>query len=111
MGFPFENFNAIGAWRDTYPTTRRKIDSSTTLSDGKRVDDITSFKEALLDREQLVVRCLASKLLTYASGRLLEPGDRGELDRIVRELGGKGSDNGLRDLIHLVTGSEVFLTK
>jgi len=48
-------------------------------------------------------------MLTYATGRHLEAVDRGEVDRIVAELGQK--DNRLRDLIHLVVQSDIFLSK
>ncbi|MFP6611898.1 MAG: DUF1585 domain-containing protein, partial [Pirellulales bacterium] len=60
-------------------------------------------------RQKDVTRCLCEKLLTYGSGRLLEPTDRGEVDRILAELDQQG--NRLRDLIQLVVRSEVFLTK
>ena len=63
----------------------------------------------LKDRKHLVVSCLTKKMLTYATGRHLEAVDRGEVDRIVAELGKK--DNRLRDLIHLVAQSESFLSK
>jgi hypothetical protein len=109
MGFPFENFNAVGGWREKYPGTRRVIDPSTMLSDGQQVENIADFKKALLGRENLVVRCLAEKLLSYSSGRRLEPNDRGEVDHIVAEV--EKSGNKLRDLIHLVVRSNVFLTK
>ena len=62
-----------------------------------------------MTRQQDVVRCLTEKLLTYASGRMLEPIDRGEVNRIVAELDGRGSR--LRDLVHLVVQSEIFRTK
>jgi hypothetical protein len=52
---------------------------------------------------------IALPLLTYSSGRILEPTDRGEVDSIVDKLGKQG--NRLRDLIRLVVQSEVFLTK
>jgi hypothetical protein len=48
-------------------------------------------------------------MLTYATGRLLEAGDRGEIDRITAEL--KKDGNRLRDLVHLVVQSKLFLNK
>ena len=48
-------------------------------------------------------------MLTYATGRHLEPIDRGEVDRLVAELGKK--EDRLRDLVHLVVQSDVFLSK
>ena len=55
------------------------------------------------------MRCLTEKMLTYATGRLLEAGDRDEVDWIVSEL--KKNDNRLRDLIHLVVQSDIFLNR
>ena len=63
----------------------------------------------LLERESQVAHCLTEKMLTYATGRLLEAGDRGEIDLITSEL--KKGGNRLRDLVHLVVQSEVFLNK
>ena len=63
----------------------------------------------LLEREKQVARCLTKKMLTYATGRLLESGDRGETDRIIEELGEKNYR--LRDLIHLIVTSKIFLEK
>jgi len=56
-----------------------------------------------------VIRCLTEKMLIYATGRKLEALDRGEVDRIVKELAGK--ENRLRDLVFLVATSEIFLSK
>ena len=70
---------------------------------------ILCFKEMLKERKTLVVSCLTKKMLTYATGRHLESVDRGEVNRIVAELGQK--DNRLRDLIHLVVKSDIFLSK
>jgi hypothetical protein len=109
MGFPFENFDAIGAWREKYPDSKRDIDPSTALAGGGQIEGIAGLKQALLAREDQVVRCLIKKLLTYSSGRRLEPSDRGEVDRIAGELAKRG--NRLRDLIHLIVGSEVFLNR
>jgi hypothetical protein len=109
MGFPFENFDPIGRWRDKYPKARNNIDAATTMSTGEEIKDIVDFKKMLLTREKDIARSLAEKLLTYSSGRILEPTDRGEIDSIVEKL--EKQDYRLRDLIKLVVQSEVFLTK
>ena len=86
MGFAMENFDPVGRWRDIYPARthqpRIKIDPSSTLVSGQKLDDIVAFKKMLLSREQDVTRCLTEKLLTYSSGRVLEPVDRGEVNRL-----------------------------
>ena len=85
------------------------IDASTTMADGQKIDDIVAFKTMLLTREKDITRCLTQKLLAYSSGRVLEPIDRGEVERIVTAFGKQ--ENGLRDLIKLVVQSDVFLNK
>ena len=62
-----------------------------------------------MEKKELVVRSLTEKMLTYATGRKLEVLDRGEVDRIVKELSTK--ENRLKELVHLVASSELFLTK
>jgi hypothetical protein len=109
MGFAFENFDVVGRWRDKYKRAKGAIDTSATMANGKQIADIVEFKEMLKERKTMVVSCLTKKMLTYATGRHLESVDRGEVDRIVAELGKK--DNRLRDLIHLVVKSDVFLSK
>jgi len=109
MGFAFENFDVVGRWRDKYKRARDPIDTSATLPNGKEIADIIAFKEMLREREPQVVRCLTEKMLTYATGRKLEAVDRGDIDRITAELEKDG--NRLRDLVHQVVKSDIFLTK
>ncbi|MEM7390873.1 MAG: DUF1592 domain-containing protein, partial [Verrucomicrobiota bacterium] len=115
MGFALEQFDPIGRWRDAYPKMDKKsrtappIDTTATLPNGHEIKDLVEFKAFLLERKESVTRCLTEKLLTYASGRLLEPGDRGTVDNIVTDMAEPGK--GLRDLVHLVIQSEIFLKK
>jgi hypothetical protein len=107
MGFAFENFDVVGRWRDRYKRAKGPIDTSATLSNGTEISDIVEFKRMLMERKELVVRCLAQKMLVYATGRKLEAVDRGEVDRITAELARR--DNRLRELVRLVVKSEIFL--
>lgn len=108
LGFPFENFDPIGRWRDRY-RIGGDIDASTTLSNGKEINDIVSLKAMLVADESLVIRGLTRKLLAYSSGRVLEPVDRGQIEEIVAAMGKTG--NGLKDLIKQIVVSDLFLTK
>lgn len=111
LGFPFENFGELGLWRTHYRAHggNLRIDPSTTLVDGSAVKDITDLTKALLKQENQIVHNLTEKLLIYGSGRMLEPMDRGEVDRIVAQSNRQG--NRLRDLIKAVVESKIFLTK
>ena len=80
----------------------------TTLSNGDEIPDIASSSKCYSNVDD-VARCLVKKMLTMPLGRILEPIDRGETDRIATELAKKG--NRLRELVHLVATSEIFLNK
>ena len=80
-----------------------QIDSSGQLLSGETFQSITDFKQVLLEshRDEFA-RCLTSKLLLYASGRTLAPGDEAEIARIAEE------PVGLRDLVMAIVESEAF---
>ena len=109
MGFAFENFDVVGRWRDRYRGVNKPIDTKATTTTGREISDIVGFKEMLKEREPQIVRCLTEKMLTYATGRRLEATDRGEINRIIGDL--EKNQNRLRDLVHLVVKSNLFLNK
>ena len=110
LGFALENFDAVGKWRSSYGGPKKlKVDPSATMANGQQVPDIAAFRAMLLEREPQVTRALCEKLLTYGTGRLMEPGDRGEIDRLVARLA--ESQGGLRDLVKLVVESDIFLAR
>jgi mono/diheme cytochrome c family protein len=108
LGFALESFDPIGRWRDTYDTGQT-IDTAGSLPRGESFEDVYGMKRALLEDPTLFARNLTSRLLTYASGRTLRPGDRREVDRIVATLAAQGS--GLRDLVLAVVTSPIFTSK
>jgi hypothetical protein len=81
LGFAFENFDAVGAWRDK--ESGAPVDASGELPDGRTFKGPDGLKALLLQNNRLFVRCLTEKMLTYALGRGLEPYDRRAVDRIV----------------------------
>lgn len=109
MGFAFENFDVVGRWRDRYRGVNEPIDTTSITTTGREIADIVDFKKMLKEREPRIMQCLTEKMLTYATGRRLEATDRGEINRIIRDLG--KNQNRLRDLVHLVVKSDLFLNK
>jgi mono/diheme cytochrome c family protein len=81
LGFAFENFDAVGAWRDKEGGA--PVDASGELPDGRTFKGPDGLKALLRQNNRLFVRCLSEKMLTYALGRGLEPYDRRAVDRIV----------------------------
>ena len=108
LGFALENFDPIGGWRRAAPGQRGEVDASGEWT-GHRFKDIVDLKKLLVQQEDLVARNLAGKLLTYATGRKLDLPARPHLDRIV--LASKSKGHGLKDLVHLVVQSEIFMKK
>ncbi len=83
VGLSLENFDAIGRWRTAEGGT--PIDASGGLPDGSRFEDVHGLEEALLKRPEIFVGALVEKLLTYALGRGVEPGDAPAIRAIVRQ--------------------------
>ncbi len=84
IGFAFENFDGIGAWREK--DGKFDIDSSGTLPDGKAFKGPDGLKALLKGKKDLFGRCLTEKVLTYGLGRGLEYYDRCAVDAILKAL-------------------------
>ncbi|MBI4663365.1 MAG: DUF1592 domain-containing protein [Verrucomicrobia bacterium] len=83
LGFAFENFNAIGAWRSS--DGKFPVDPSGTLPDGRSFNGPEELKR-ILKSEQTFIRTLTEKMLTFALGRGLEHYDRCAVDEIGKAL-------------------------
>jgi hypothetical protein len=85
LGLALENFNALGAWRET--EAGQRIDPAGMLVTGERFADVRELKRVLVrERRMDIYRCLTEKLLTYALGRGLEPPDIQTVDLITERL-------------------------
>jgi len=88
LGFGLENFDAIGRWRTkdgAFP-----IDATGKLPNGKTFDGPDGLKRLLLSDKQVLAKCLAGKLLTYALGRGLEEYDQPAVQSIVSQTVASG---------------------
>ena len=83
LGFPLENFDAIGQWREAEGEV--PIDAATVLPDGTKVDGPVAFRNALLARREEFVTNFTEKLMTYALGRGVEYYDAPSVRRIVSD--------------------------
>jgi hypothetical protein len=107
IGFAFENYDAIGAWRDkdgSFP-----IDPSGTLPDGKTFRGPKALKALLKERKTEFVQCLAEKMLTFALGRGMEYFDKCAIDRIVEGMAKK--EYKFSSLVLEIVQSDPFLKR
>ena len=107
IGFGFENFDAVGKWRDK--DGELPVDSSGTLPSNETFNDAGQLVKILKKRESQFCRCLAEKMLTYAVGRGLEYYDKCAIDKIEKAL----QDDNYRfsTLVTEIVKSEPFLMR
>lgn len=85
LGLAFENFTALGTWRDQ--EEGQPIDPSGDLITGESFSGVQELKRILVENHRATFyRCLTEKLLTYALGRGIEYYDELTVDRIVSRL-------------------------
>jgi hypothetical protein len=130
-GFALESFDVMGGWRDRYravsPDVKPEpgigmsgqiyafhyalpVDSSGALPNGPTYHDIREFKRLLLEHEeQTVVRNLIRQLAIYATGAPIRFTDRKQVEQILANS--RGSNYGVRSLIHGIVQSDLFQFK
>jgi len=85
LGFALENYDAVGRWRDCYPSGL-EIDSGGELFAELPFADIVGLKDQFLDHPEIFFRAFSEQLLSYAIGRQLEVNDTLAVDRIVARV-------------------------
>ncbi|XZE32711.1 DUF1592 domain-containing protein [Pirellulaceae bacterium SH501] len=115
MGFALEHFDPIGRYRDKYAKpkggkTAPKVDPSGRFPSGETYASFSEFKQLLRStRSSFVVRHMVETMLSYSTGRHMEPGDKAEIESIVERI---HEDNlGLRTMVVEVLASEIFRSR
>jgi len=107
LGFGFENFDAIGAWRTH--EGKHPIDATGVLPDGSKFNGPAELRKVLLGKKEFFVRCLSEKLLTYALGRGTERADRCFIEEIAKNAA--RSDHRFTALVMEIVKSDPFQKK
>jgi Protein of unknown function (DUF1592)/Protein of unknown function (DUF1588)/Protein of unknown function (DUF1585)/Protein of unknown function (DUF1595) len=84
LGFALENYDVMGKWRTE--EAGKPIDAKGELADGTTFDGPEQLKAVLLQRKDIFLRNLTSKLLGYALGRGLSLQDSCTVDAIAAEV-------------------------
>lgn len=88
LGFGLENFDAVGAWRET--DGPHPIDASGTLPGGQSFTTPKGLRGILKAKDREFTRCLGAKLLTFALGRGLDDADQCVVDQIAEGVAADG---------------------
>jgi hypothetical protein len=107
IGFGFENFDAVGAWRTK--DGKFDVDASGELPGGSKFKGPRDLVAVLKSKDAEFRRCLVEKLLTYALGRGLEYYDKCALDEICSAL--VDNDNRFVTMVLAIAQSEPFQYK
>ena len=115
LGFAMESFDPIGRWRDHYRKREGKgseaeIDTKGTLPSGQSYDNFAGFKTVLLEhRREQFMHSLAEKLMSYSSGRHMQPTDRFAIEEVRSSA--QSDNDGLRTMVVEVLTSETFRSR
>ncbi len=104
LGFAFENFDAIGRFRDK--VGKEPIDVSAELPGGRKFQGDGELKKILLEQKKLFARNLAEKMFVYAVGRNTEFYDVPVLDDVVMNL--EKNDYRFQALVTAIVQSDAF---
>ncbi len=107
-GIAFENYDALGRWRDDVNGT--PVDASSLLFNQQELKGSDGLKRFLLEnRQDQFVRAMVHKLATFALGRPLTFSDHADIDAITASV--RRQDDGLATLIKCLVASDLFQTK
>ncbi|HEX4773346.1 MAG TPA: DUF1592 domain-containing protein [Bryobacteraceae bacterium] len=84
IGFAFENYNAIGQWREK--DGKWPVDASGKLPDGRTFVGALQLEQIYAGAPTQFAECVTVKLLTYALGRGLERYDRPAVKAIAQQI-------------------------
>jgi mono/diheme cytochrome c family protein len=104
LGFGFENFDGIGAWRTR--DGEFTIDPAGELPDGRKFNGPAELRAILKSRDEEFRRCLIDRLLTYGLGRGLEAYDKCAVDDIAKKVA--QNDNRFSSLVIEIVKSDPF---
>ncbi len=104
-GIALENFDPIGRWRDK-ERDGTPIVNTDTLRDGTKLEGVEGLKRWLRTREDEFAANLHHKLLGYALGRAVLPGDKPLLERM--NAASKRSGQKFSPLVEAIVTSPQF---
>ena len=104
IGFSFENYNAIGQWRDK--DGKWPIDAAGKLPSGQTFNGAQELEAIYRKNPDTFVECVTYKLLTYALGRGLERYDRPTVKEISKRIA--ADDYRFDDLVLEIVNSLPF---
>jgi len=114
LGFAFDNYNAVGQWREREIMPEGKgedpvVNAAGTLPNGKPFSGPSEFKKKLAEDADLLAEALVKQLSTYALRRLMTIDDQAHIQQIAQNTA--AGNYQLKDLIEELVLSDFFQTR
>ena len=111
LGFAFDNFNAIGQWREREIVPEGQgedplVDASGELPNGKTFKGPSDFKLGLAEDKDRFAEALTKQLATFALRRLMTIDDQSQIQQITQSTA--SNNHRLRDLVEALVLSDLF---
>src|SRR3954447_22557708 len=103
LGFPMEKYDPVGRVRTAY-NDGKPVDDTSATSDGSKIEGIDGLLAYLKTQDQQVVQNMSRKLIGYALGRTVVPGDQ----QLVEKLASGGSNTTFSKMIAEIAVSKQF---
>lgn len=107
LGMGFENFDAIGRWREQ--DEGKPVDASGDLPSGQSFVGPQQLISILRERKEQFSRTFAERLMVYGLGRGLEYYDKCAVDQVVKTMKDRG--NTFSALVEGIVTSDPFLKR
>ncbi|MDE0934550.1 MAG: DUF1592 domain-containing protein [Mariniblastus sp.] len=128
-GFALEQFDPIGGYRTRYRSTGKgertkrqfrgraideyregpEVDAAGVTETGVAFNGIREYKQILMDQRSLVAKNLLTQLVVYSTGAEIQFADRDKIHKMTEDNCNESS--GVRDMIHAMVQSDLFLNK
>ena len=111
LGLAFDNFDAIGRWRETERIEggtgdSPPVDASGALPNGKRFAGPAEFKKLLAENDDELAKAFLEQLATYALRRVMTVDDIQQLHAIAESA--KAEEYRLQSLVRQLVMSDLF---
>ncbi|HEX3315124.1 MAG TPA: DUF1592 domain-containing protein, partial [Gemmataceae bacterium] len=107
IGIALENYDVIGRWRTE--ENGRPIDTAEKTTTGEKIAGLGDVRDLLVRKREKFYQGVATKFMTYALGRALEPADFVTVDRAADRMMAEGGKFSV--LLTTVLDSPAFRTR
>ena len=107
IGFSLENYDAVGRWRDK--DKGLKIDATDVAFDGSEVGGVSGLRSFLLSKQDMFVRALAEKMMSFALGREVDYYDMPAVRTILHNAAAQ--QNRFSSIVMGIVTSDAFMMR